>query len=57
MSDNKTEIKTGDNNSCFGCGHAPAAESHECPYALEIGGSGEHCNCCEDCRYECAMDI
>ena len=40
------------------CGKNPAEEPHTCPYAEEIGGDSETlCTCCEDCRYECAMDI
>ncbi len=32
---------------------------HSCPYASEIGGNDneEYCNCCDECRHQCAMDI
>lgn len=42
-----------------GCGNPPTEESHSCPFASEINGdhSEDHCNCCEDCQYQCAMDI
>ena len=29
----------------------------ECPYAGEIHGEIKMCNCCDDCHYECRMDI
>ena len=41
------------------CGNTPANPPHPCPYAEEIGGNHEeeYCDCCDDCRHECAMDI
>lgn len=31
---------------------------HTCPYGAEINGDTKSlCNCCDDCAYECAMDI
>lgn len=32
---------------------------HWCPYQEEIldNDSEDHCNCCNDCMHECAMDI
>lgn len=38
------------------CGKQAEA-NHTCPYRLEINDSAEMCNCCDKCRYECAMDI
>lgn len=40
-----------------GCGAIVDGELHPCPYAQEIGGSDESCNCCDECRHQCAMDI
>lgn len=34
-----------------------AQELHTCPFAEEIHGSQALCNCCEECEYECAMEI
>ena len=36
-----------------------AKAPHSCPYAEEIKGNDdpEYCTCCDDCRYECCMDI
>ena len=44
---------------CQGCEKEPATEAHACPFAQEIGGSTDeaYCNCCKECRYQCAMDI
>lgn len=42
-----------------GC-KCPSAESHTCPYAVEINEDEDEdslCNCCEACAHECAMDI
>lgn len=35
-----------------------AIEPHTCPYSEEINGdSTTLCNCCDECSYQCAMDI
>lgn len=40
------------------CGKNPAQEEHPCPYREELcGEGGEYCSCCDECRYQCAMDI
>jgi hypothetical protein len=28
-----------------------------CPYSQDLYGQENECNCCNECRYECAMDI
>ncbi|MHC4715304.1 MAG: hypothetical protein ACYTAN_18875 [Planctomycetota bacterium] len=38
------------------CGHEGRYLA-ECPFAFEIHDVDEPCNCCSDCRHECAMDI
>jgi hypothetical protein len=31
---------------------------HICPFQQDVNGNEEDfCNCCEDCQYNCAMDI
>ena len=37
----------------------PSSGLHSCPYAAEINGNDdpEYCNCCDDCRHQCCMDI
>lgn len=55
--DTEPEVKAGENNTCYRCGGAPSAEPHECPFASEIHGNCELCNCCDGCQHECAMDI
>lgn len=40
---------------CFRC-HAVDAVTGTCPYAYEIHGDLAPCICCDDCRYQCAMD-
>jgi hypothetical protein len=43
---------------CQSCGKNPAQPPHTCPFAEEIHGDSESkCNCCDDCTYQCAMDI
>jgi hypothetical protein len=43
---------------CQNCAKNPAQLKHTCPYAEEICGDRETlCNCCDDCTYQCAMDI
>ena len=39
------------------CGKEVTAVFDLCPYSSEIHGSTDKCNCCEDCRHECCMDI
>lgn len=40
-----------------GCGN-PAEPLHSCPFKEEINDDSETlCNCCNDCRHECAMDV
>ena len=39
-------------------GKNETAEPHTCPFAEEIGDDSETlCTCCDECAYECAMDI
>lgn len=43
---------------CRSCGKLPAAEPHPCPFQEEIYDNIETlCDCCDECAYECAMDI
>jgi len=54
----RTPIKEVEEEKMCKCRKNPAAEPHTCPYAEEINGDSETlCTCCEDCQYECAMDI
>lgn len=40
-----------------GCSHEKD-EPHTCPFAEEIHGDNETlCTCCDECTYQCAMDI
>ena len=32
-------------------------EAHICPYAQDVNGCYDLCNCCEYCTNECARDI
>ncbi len=41
---------------CQGCELQPGKEEHVCPHKYEYG-DGETCNCCVECRRQCAMDI
>ena len=38
------------------CGK-PGEKPAPCPYALDIYGEDEECNCCEDCRAQCCEEI
>ena len=39
------------------CGEE-AAEEHTCPFASDVwGDDATLCTCCEECSYQCAMDI
>jgi hypothetical protein len=40
------------------CGSKEEIEEHTCPFASDVWGDNTTlCTCCEDCTYECAMDI
>lgn len=39
------------------CEKNPAQPSHTCPFKEEINSSLDECECCNECTYECAMDI
>lgn len=41
------------------CDKNPQAEPHQCPYACEINDDCDdgYCTCCEECEYECCMNI
>jgi MinD superfamily P-loop ATPase len=42
---------------CTRCNRAGNPE-HCCPYQAEINSDDEYtCNCCDECTYNCAMDI
>lgn len=44
--------------TCKACEKEPAAESHQCPFRMEIHEDYAFtCNCCKACAHECAMDI
>ena len=43
--------------NCKRCEVNPELPLHECPYKAEIDDNHEFCNCCDDCRYECSMEI
>ena len=38
------------------CGNNAETE-HNCPYAEDILGVSEICNCCKECTYQCSQDI
>ena len=41
-----------------GCGKPGEDEDHTCPYNEDVNNdSASTCNCCDDCAYQCAMDI
>lgn len=43
---------------CEKCQEHPAESMHTCPYASDIHDDRETlCNCCEECTYQCRMDI
>lgn len=43
---------------CKKCGGAGSYSPHTCPYKEDVGGdSTTLCNCCSNCRRECAMDV
>lgn len=43
---------------CCNCDKNDALEDHECPFKVEIHDDEDTlCNCCEECMYECAMDV
>ena len=44
-------------DKCSGCGN-DGKEAHGCPYKEDINSDYETlCNCCEECQYQCCMDI
>ena len=44
---------------CSRCEKNPADCLHSCPYQSDINDNEdpEYCDCCQNCTYECAMDI
>lgn len=43
---------------CVKCNSNQAKELHECPFEKEIHGNDKtECNCCDDCTYDCYMEI
>lgn len=47
-------IKTAD--TCK-CGKAGSEEPKKCPYQDDVNDEAEYCNCCDNCRQDCADDI
>lgn len=41
---------------CSKCG-SKDGYYESCPYAMDIHGTDEECDCCTDCRNDCAADI
>jgi hypothetical protein len=47
-------------NKLCKCGkNPPSPDLHSCPFAVEIADNDDedYCDCCDDCIYECAMDV
>jgi len=43
---------------CPHCGVNPASDPHPCPYDEDVNNNPDSsCTCCEECEYQCAMDI
>jgi hypothetical protein len=43
---------------CDNCGKNPASKPHTCPFQAEINDDEETlCNCCDECKQDCADDI
>lgn len=43
---------------CDHCKKNPAEEPHTCPYAEDVNDDHETlCDCCDECREQCANDI
>ena len=43
---------------CDRCKKNDAEKLHTCPYQTEINDNFKFkCNCCEDCKAECCMEI
>ena len=53
---NENETKS---DKCSRCQKNPSSEPHACPFQEEINGNDDdsYCDCCDDCRHECLMDI
>lgn len=45
-----------DNNKCK-CGVNITQSLHPCPFAIEIYDNYDECDCCDDCAYNCAIDV
>lgn len=41
---------------CPHCGSTDGVTDF-CPYDQDVNNTNKLCNCCENCRHECAMDI
>jgi hypothetical protein len=51
--------RDGADGKCPKCQENEAmSELHSCPYNSDVNNDDSaYCNCCQDCSYECAMDI
>ena len=48
----------GSDSGCQGCNIEHKTPEHTCPKRVELDDDEEfRCNCCDDCREECAGDI
>jgi hypothetical protein len=44
--------------TCPRCEKTASEELHPCPYQCEINDDySNYCVCCEDCTYQCHMDV
>ena len=42
---------------CPACNIYEAREEHTCPFAKEISNDENLCVCCEECTFNCAMEV
>jgi hypothetical protein len=57
MANELTQIRSGCGSNRSNCTNAPS-DHHTCPFSEDVNDDHETlCTCCEDCAYECAMDV
>lgn len=47
-----------ESEKCQRCHKEDANPLHKCPFQQDVHNDEEfQCNCCEECTYQCALDI
>lgn len=53
----KRRCESGTSDLCKKCKINKKGCKEPCPFDEEINGIEKLCDCCEDCKYQCQLDI